>query len=144
MKNSFISSCFLIATISIAYYVSGCKKDNNNSSKLIDEITGTYIAYDTVIVNNPGGFLCGSDMYNTYSFVITKESETTVIISKLNYCDSVKASVTETNITLLPSSTCYDNYNPAVAKSGSTLKFTYTTIPGAGCTGDGTTKAVKQ
>ena len=143
MKNLFISSCLLIATISIACYISGCKKDDNNSKKLIDEIIGTYIAYDTTIITPVG--MCGSDIYANYSFVATKESESTINISKLHsFCEDVKATVTESNITLLPTTSCFTDFNPAVTKAGNILIITYSDIPGAGCSGAGTIKAVKQ
>ncbi len=144
MKNSFISSCLLIATISITCYISGCKKDDNNSMKLIDEVIGTYIAYDTLRYTPHDS--CGGDSYNTFSFTISKQSETAVTISSLGmFCNNVDATVSETNITLLTSSCT--NYSPAVTKTGANLYFTYSSFfmgTGVPCNGAGTIKAVKQ
>lgn len=144
MKNLFICSCLLIATISTASYISGCKKDDNNSKKLIDEITGTYIAYDTLRYTPQDS--CGGDIYNTFSFTISKQSETAVKISTLGtFCNNADANVSENNITLLTSS-C-SNYSPTVTRAGVNLYFTYSDFfmgTGVSCNGEGTIKAVKQ
>ena len=144
MKSSFSSLMLLIVAISIISHITSCKKDNNDAKKLIDEIVGTYIAYDTLRYS-PQPSSCGGDAFNSYSFTITKQSETEVKISELGLCNDIDATVSESNITLL-TSTC-TSLSPSVSKTGTILYFTYSDFfmgTGVACNGSGTVKAVKQ
>jgi hypothetical protein len=138
---------YLLPFLTVAFFLTSvysCKKENNNSTKLIDEVVGTYIAYDTIRWTPHDS--CGGDGYNTYSFTISKQSETSIKISKLGlFCNDVNANVSETNITLLTSS-C-SSYSPTVTKTGNNLYFSYSDFvmgTGVPCNGAGSVKAVKQ
>lgn len=142
MKITAFKFIALMAIPSIILIIGGCTKNPDNSKKLIDDIVGTYIAYDTS--NNVPQSLCGGYSYDTYSFIVSKETETTINISKIQGCENVKATVSDNNITLITSSSC-DNFTPAVSRDGNgSLHFSYTFIAGAGCTGTGTITAIKQ
>jgi len=142
MKGIKSSVRAIILIIAIPVLVMGCKKET--SPKFIDELLGTYIAYDTTTVTGPVGS-CPPGSAGSFAMVITKVNETTIDISELSSCDGGTASVTGTNITLITTS-CPSislSFDPMVSKSGTNLNFTYSASMGP-CSVAGNIKAVKQ
>ncbi len=123
-------------------FASGCKKDSDK--KFIDELTGTYIAYDTVNFN-PSGGSCPTDRNVTYAVEITKASETSINISNLAYCYDNTVNISGSNLTLVHDgcSGIGIGVDPVVTKTGTTLKFTYNGSQGF-CLISGRISVVKQ
>ena len=129
-------------TVIISALLIQCKKDTNTSTKLIDDLVGTYIVYDT-LTDVAGG--CGGPITTkTYSCVVTKTSETTIKISYFyNQSADFDASISGNNITVTGGFLPYGTYNPVITRSGTTLFGTYSFFQ-TSCHKDGKVKAVKQ
>ena len=133
------SVLFFTLVLILFFSTMGCKKETKSFA---DELAGTYIAYDTVIIS--AGFGCGTNTYKTYSIVVSKESDNSINFSELKGCTNEKANITGTNITLINTS-CSTEVNPSITRNGSTLYFTsFENLTMSGCTATGNIKAVKQ
>lgn len=112
-----------IAALLIA--LGGCKKDD--SSNTVDSVVGNYLVNDTTSsLTGCDGGPAGDVDYDSYGIVITKKNDNTVTISSFNGCNnSFDASVSETGIVALQSSSCGSVSNIIGSIAGNKIYFTY-------------------